>query len=108
MIEIPPPPPRPREISRPNIDDFSIPQVRVWYYAGPIIVDMTAIIMTTLLVAIGKLEVEAFKYLIGVLVVGNVALRMPGIKRGNPPGGGGFIVAFISSAIATILKGFKS
>lgn len=104
---IPPPPPRPQELSRPSVQDFAIPQVRVWFYAGPIIVDVTAMVMTTLLVALGKLEVEAFKYLVGVLVVGNVALRMPGLNKPNLPGGGGFIVAFLSSAITTLTKGFK-
>ncbi len=76
------------------------------FYAGPLVVDSLAIICTTVLVAIKILPAENFKYLIGVLVVGNVAIRMPG-RKGLPPGGAGFIVAFIYSVIQTF-KGFKS
>lgn len=79
----------------------------IWlHFAGPIILDVIAIICTTILVATKNLEVDAFKYLIGVLVVGNLALRVPGINK-IPPSGGGFIVAFLSSIVATF-KGFKS
>lgn len=92
--EIPPPPKVPGEP----------PQSR-WFYAGPIAIDITAMICTTVLVALGVLPVDNFKYLVGVLVVGNVALRMPGGKL--PPGGGGLIVAVVSNALIN-LKGFKS
>jgi hypothetical protein len=85
----------------------SLPRTNGWFYAGPIVVDVLAMICTTVLCATGQLPIENFKYLIGVLVVGNVALRMPGSKPGAPPGGGGLIIAFISSAIMSV-KGFRS
>lgn len=91
----------------PKSSDFTVPAIRVWYYAGPILLDALALICTTILVAIKIVPVEDFKYLVGILVVGNVALRMPGGKPGTPPGGGGLIVGIIVSAITTI-KGIKS
>ncbi len=93
--EIPPP-------SKPP----SIPVGKGWYYAGPIAIDLTALVCTTILVAIGRVPVEDFKYLVGLLVVGNVALRIPGNKI-VPPGGGGLIVALASGAFQ-IMKGLKS
>lgn len=80
----------------------------MWFYAGPVVLDALAIICTTVLVAIKILPVDNFKYLIGVLVIGNLAIRMPG-KRGLPPGGAGFIMALIYTAISTLqtLKGFR-
>lgn len=105
--EIPPPPPgKVPNLPTPQPGDFSVPSIRVWYYAGPIILDVLAIVCTTILVALNKLPVENFKYLIGVLVVGNMALRMPGANKQLPPGGGGFIVALVGSLLH--LKGFRS
>lgn len=91
---IPPPP------LTPNIPS-NYP--KVWFYAGPIIVDALAIVCTTILCALAILPIENFKYLIGVLVVGNVALRLPGTNK-SPPGGGGLIVAFFAS----IVRSFKT
>lgn len=102
--EIPPPPLEPKTPVYPSPPPGA--SVRVWYYAGPIILDVLAIVCTTILVALGKLPVENFKYLIGVLVVGNMALRMPGANKQLPPGGGGFIVALVGSLLH--LKGFRT
>jgi hypothetical protein len=71
---------------------------RAWFYAGPILIDCLALICTTILVAMRILPVESFKYLVGVLVVGNVALRVPGNKN-LPPGGGGLIMTIASAAL---------
>lgn len=105
--EIIPPPPMTPKLDPPKQDDFQIPAVRVWFYAGPIILDSLALVCTTVLVALKILPVDAFKYLVGILVVGNLAGRMPGTKMGTPPGGGGFLVMLASSVLAA-MKGFKS
>lgn len=105
--EIPPPPAGPSNLNPAKPDDFQIPAVRVWFYAGPIILDSLALVCTTVLVALKILPVDAFKYLVGILIVGNMAGRMPGTKQGMPPGGGGFLVMIVSSVVAT-MKGFKS
>lgn len=88
--------------------DFQIPAVRVWFYAGPIILDALAILCTTVLVALHVLEVDSFKYLIGVLVVGNLAMRVPGANKMIPPGGGGFIFMVLTAAVHTLRLGLKS
>lgn len=67
---------------------------------GPIILDALALVCSAVLVALHVLPVEDYKYLVGILVVGNVALRMPGVK-GLPPSGGGFLVA-LATSIASI------
>ena len=112
---IPPPPGLPRldppdytaaYQKGPNMSHPPSGRLGAWFYAGPLVVDSLALICTTVLVAIKILPAENFKYLLGVLVIGNVAIRMPG-RRGLPPGGAGFIMAFIYSAIQT-LRGFKS
>ncbi len=87
--EIIPPPPL-----RPVIEP---PMRPGWYYMGPIILDALALVCSAVLVALHVLPVEDYKYLVGILVVGNVALRMPGVKNGLPPSGGGFIVALAAS-----------
>lgn len=101
--EVPPPPGVP-QLPPANASDFQVPSARAWFYAGPIILDVLAIVCTTILVALGKLEVGDYKYLIGVLVVGNMALRIPGAKI--PPGGGGAIAAILFG-VAHGLKGWR-
>ncbi len=93
-----------QNLNPPKSSDFSVPAIRMWYYAGPILLDALALICTTILVALRIVPVEDFKYLVGILVVGNVALRIPGGKA--PPGGGGLILAILMSAVTT-MKGFR-
>jgi len=73
-----------------------------WFYAGPVILDALALVCSTVLAWHGILPVDTYKWLVGVLVVGNVALRFPG-SRSLPPGGGGLIFA-AGQAIYTFAK----
>lgn len=82
--EIPPPPPLP---------SFPGNGGRVWFYATPLVLDLTVLLCTTLLVALRVLDVEWFKWLAGGLAIGNVALRLPG----KIPGGGGLVAALIAT-----------
>lgn len=92
--EIPPPAPLPSLTGR-----------QWWYYAGPVLTDGLVLVCTTAAVMVGKLDPDVLKYVIGALVAGNMALRLPG--RGMPPpGGGGLVWAIVT--LGSRMKGTGS
>lgn len=81
----------------PAVKRTSVSPKSTWYYAGPIITDCVVVICCTVGLILGAVPIDVFKYVIGALVVGNVALRIPG-GRGNIsnlPGGGGMVLALL-------------
>lgn len=91
--EIPPPP------KTPSIHDG-----RAWYHIGPVILELAALICTTILVMAGKVPNEEFKYLIGILVGSKIVARFPSFKI--PPGGGG--VTMLALGAFRMVKGLWS
>jgi hypothetical protein len=72
---------------------------------GPIITDVSVLICTTAAVMTKALDADVLKYVIGALIAGNMALRLPG--RGMPPpGGGGLVWALVT--LGSRLKGTGS